>query len=48
MPQVNAGKVNLHYLTVGRGPDVVMLHGFLGIWPFGISTWFRRFDSSSE
>ena len=30
MPKVLANGVRMHYLTVGRGPDVVMLHGFLG------------------
>jgi pimeloyl-ACP methyl ester carboxylesterase len=30
MPKVNVDGINLHYLRVGHGPDVVMLHGFLG------------------
>ena len=30
MPKVNVNGRNLHYLTVGHGPSVVMLHGFLG------------------
>ena len=30
MPKTQVGAVQLHYLTVGRGPDVVMVHGFLG------------------
>ena len=30
MPKVDVGGISLHYLTVGRGPDLVMLHGFLG------------------
>jgi pimeloyl-ACP methyl ester carboxylesterase len=30
MPKINVNGVNLHYITVGSGPDVVMLHGFLG------------------
>jgi pimeloyl-ACP methyl ester carboxylesterase len=30
MPKVHANRVNLHYITVGTGPDIVMLNGFLG------------------
>jgi len=30
MPKVSVNGVNLHYITVSEGPDVVMLHGFLG------------------
>ena len=30
MPKIKANGVNLHYITVGMGPDIVMLHGFLG------------------
>src|SRR5262245_38871417 len=39
MPKVNVDGINLHYLTVGRGPDVFMLHGFLGnlaVWHLNI------------
>jgi pimeloyl-ACP methyl ester carboxylesterase len=38
MPKVKVGDVNLHYLTVGRGPDMVMLHGFLG----NLAVWRLR------
>jgi pimeloyl-ACP methyl ester carboxylesterase len=30
MPKINVNGVNLHYISVATGPDVVMLHGFLG------------------
>ena len=30
MPKIKANGVDIHYITVGSGPDVVMLHGFLG------------------
>lgn len=30
MPKVLVNGIRTHYLTVGRGQDVVMLHGFLG------------------
>ena len=30
MPKIKVNGVNIHYITVGSGPDVVMLHGFLG------------------
>ena len=39
MPKVEVGGLNIHYLTVGHGPDVVMLHGFLGnlaVWHLNI------------
>jgi len=30
MPKINVNGANLHYISVGSGPDLVMLHGFLG------------------
>jgi len=30
MPKIKANGVDIHYITVGSGHDVVMLHGFLG------------------
>ena len=39
MPKIDANGISQHYLTVGRGPDVVMLHGFLGnlaVWHLNI------------
>ena len=35
MPKILANGINLHYLQVGCGPDIVMLHGLTGnlaIW----------------
>ena len=45
MPKLNVDGINLHYLTVGRGPDVVMLHGFLGnlaVWHLNMVPALRR------
>lgn len=45
MPKIKANGVNLHYLTVGAGPDVVMLHGFLGnlaVWHLYMVPFLRR------
>jgi len=45
MPKVKANGVNLHYITVGAGPDVVMLHGFLGnlaVWHLYMVPLLRR------
>jgi len=45
MPKLNVDGINLHYLTVGHGPDVVMLHGFLGnlaVWHLNIVPALRR------
>jgi pimeloyl-ACP methyl ester carboxylesterase len=39
MPKIQAGNVTLHYIASGRGPDLVMLHGFLGnlaVWHLNI------------
>src|SRR5579871_1477293 len=44
MPKINVNGVNLHYITVGSGPDVVMLHGFLGnlaVWHLQIIPLLR-------
>lgn len=44
MPKVKVGDVNLHYLTVGRGIEMVMLHGFLGnlaVWHLAIAPALR-------
>jgi pimeloyl-ACP methyl ester carboxylesterase len=38
MPKLSVGEVSLHYITVGRGSDVVMLHGFLG----NLAVWHLR------
>lgn len=37
MPQVSLGNLNTHYQQTGKGPDVVLLHGFtsnLAMWMF--------------
>src|SRR4051794_2823464 len=45
MPKIDVGPVTLHYLTQGQGPDLVMLHGFLGnqaVWHLYIVPQLRR------
>ncbi len=45
MPKIKANGVNLHYITVGAGPDIVMLHGFLGnlaVWHLYMAPILRR------
>ena len=45
MPKINANGVNLHYITIGAGPDIVMLHGFLGnlaVWHLYMAPILRR------
>jgi len=45
MPKIKANGVNLHYITVGAGPDIVMLHGFLGnlaVWHLYMTPILRR------
>jgi len=45
MPKLDRNGVALHYLTVGRGPDLVMLHGFLGnlaVWHLSMVPSLRR------
>src|SRR2546423_266606 len=45
MPKIKANGINLHYITVGAGPDVVMLHGFLGnlaVWHLYMVPLLRR------
>jgi pimeloyl-ACP methyl ester carboxylesterase len=45
MPKIKANGVNLHFITVGMGPDVVMLHGFLGnlaVWHLYMAPLLRR------
>ena len=44
MPKINLGGLSLHYIMTGRGPDVVMLHGFLGnlaVWHLEIAPALR-------
>jgi len=45
VPKVKANGIDLHYITVGMGPDVVMLHGFLGnlaVWHLYMAPILRR------
>jgi pimeloyl-ACP methyl ester carboxylesterase len=45
MPKIQVDGINVHYLTVGTGPDVVMIHGFLGnlaVWHLNIVPELRR------
>ncbi len=44
MPKIDINGVNLHYITTGTGPEVVMLHGFLGnlaVWHLQIVPQLR-------
>jgi pimeloyl-ACP methyl ester carboxylesterase len=45
MPKVRVDGIDLHYLAVGRGPDVVLLHGLLGnlaVWHLNMVPALRR------
>ena len=45
MPRVEVNGVSHHYLSCGYGPDVVMLHGFLGnlaVWHLQIAPKMKR------
>lgn len=45
MPKARVEGINIHYMTVGRGPDIVMIHGFLGnlaVWHLNIAPALRR------
>jgi pimeloyl-ACP methyl ester carboxylesterase len=45
MPKVTANGVSLHYITAGEGPDVILLHGFLGnlaVWHLYMMPILRR------
>lgn len=45
MPKMRVGAIDLHYITVGAGPDVVMLHGLLGnlaVWHLNIVPELRK------
>lgn len=45
MPKIQANGVELHYLTMGHGPHIVMLHGFLGnqaVWHLQIAPQLRQ------
>jgi len=45
MPKIQVNGVTLHYIAAGTGPDVVMLHGFLGnlaVWHLQIVPQLRK------
>ena len=45
MPKVRANGLSLHYITVGCGPDVVMVHGLLGnlaVWHLYLAPILQR------
>ncbi len=45
MPKIQANGINLHYIVAGDGPDVVMLHGFLGnlaVWHLQMVPQLRK------
>jgi pimeloyl-ACP methyl ester carboxylesterase len=48
MPKLKINGIDLHYITVGKGSDVVMVHGFLGnlaVWHLQIVPQLRNFYS---
>jgi pimeloyl-ACP methyl ester carboxylesterase len=45
MPKIKANGIQLHYITAGEGPDVFLLHGFLGnlaVWHLYMMPILRR------
>jgi pimeloyl-ACP methyl ester carboxylesterase len=45
MPKLNVNGVELHYIALGYGPNVIMLHGFLGnlaVWHLEIAPQLRN------
>ena len=45
MPKTQANGINAHYITLGRGSDLVMVHGFLGnlaVWHLNMVPELRR------
>lgn len=45
MPKISANGIQLHYITAGEGPDVILLHGFLGnlaVWHLYMMPILRR------
>ncbi len=45
MPKIAVNGIQLHYITAGEGPDVVLLHGFLGnlaVWHLYMMPILRR------
>ena len=45
MPFIQSNGIKVHHITLGEGPDVVMLHGFLGnlaVWHLNMTPNLRR------
>ena len=45
MPKIAVNGIQIHYITAGEGPDVVLLHGFLGnlaVWHLYMMPILRR------
>ena len=45
MPKITANGIQIHYITAGEGPDVILLHGFLGnlaVWHLYMMPILRR------
>jgi pimeloyl-ACP methyl ester carboxylesterase len=45
MPKIEANGIHLHHITVGEGPELVLLHGFLGnlaVWHLYMVPFLRR------
>jgi len=45
MPKIRVNGIDLHYISVGAGADIVMLHGFLGnlaVWHLYMAPILRR------
>ena len=45
MPKIAANGIQIHYITAGEGPDVILLHGFLGnlaVWHLYMMPILRR------
>jgi pimeloyl-ACP methyl ester carboxylesterase len=45
MPKIDVNGIVLHHITVGSGPDLVLVHGFLGnlaVWHLNMAPQLRR------
>src|SRR5579884_1602728 len=45
MPKVKVNGIDLHYIALGHGPDVILIHGFLGnlaVWHLQIAPQLRK------
>ncbi len=46
MPKVKVNGIDLHYIALGHGPDVILIHGFLGnlaVWHLQIAPQLRKY-----